>query len=128
MTTPFWCVLVVLLLPLPLAFAGGYYRGKAFGTADNKNPRAQAAKLEGPGARAYAAQANAWEAAILFPAAVLTTHLAGLSAEAAAPWTIAFVGFRILHGIFYIQDIDKARSLAFMGGMVCIVALFVKAA
>jgi uncharacterized MAPEG superfamily protein len=128
MTTPFWCVLVVLLLPLPLAFAGGYYRGKAFGTADNKNPRAQAAKLEGPGARAYAAQANAWEAAILFPAAVLTTHLAGLSAEAAAPWTIAFVGFRILHGIFYIRDIDKARSLAFMGGMVCIVALFVKAA
>jgi uncharacterized MAPEG superfamily protein len=128
MTTPFWCVLVVLLLPLPLAFAGGYYRGKAFGAADNKNPRAQAAKLEGPGARAYAAQANAWEAAILFPAAVLTTHAAGLSAEAAAPWAVAFVAFRILHGIFYIQDIDKARSLAFMGGMVCIVALFVKAA
>jgi uncharacterized MAPEG superfamily protein len=128
MTIPFWCVLVVLLLPLPLAFAGGYYRGKAFGTADNKNPRAQAAKLEGPGARAYAAQANAWEAAILFPAAVLTTHAAGLSAEAAAPWAIAFVAFRILHGVFYIQDLDKARSLSFMGGVVCIVALFVKAA
>ena len=128
MTTPFWCVLIVLLLPLPLAFVGGYFRGKAFGTADNKNPRAQAAKLEGPGARAYAAQANAWEAAILFPAAVLTTHAAGLPAEAAAPWAIAFVAFRVLHGIFYIQDIDKARSLAFMGGMICIIALFVKAA
>ena len=128
MTTPFWCVLVVLLLPLPLAFAGGYFRGKAFGTADNKNPRAQAAKLEGPGARAYAAQANAWEAAILFPATVLTTHAAGLSAEAAAPWTIAFVAFRILHGFCYIQDFDKARSITFLGGMVCIVALFVKAA
>jgi uncharacterized MAPEG superfamily protein len=121
-------VLAVLLLPLFLAFAGGYYRGKAFGTADNKNPRAQAAKLEGPGARAYAAQANAWEASILFPATVLTTHAAGLSAEAAAPWTLAFVAFRILHGVFYIQNIDKARSIAFMGGMVCIVALFVKAA
>jgi uncharacterized MAPEG superfamily protein len=128
MTTPFWCIAAVLLLPLLLAFTGGYYRGKAFGTADNKNPRAQAAKLEGPGARAYAAQANAWEAAILFSAAVLTTHAAGLPAEAAAPWTIAFVVFRVLHGIFYIQDIDKARSLAFLGGVVCIVALFVKAA
>jgi uncharacterized MAPEG superfamily protein len=128
MTIPFWCVLAVLLLPLFLAFAGGYYRGKAFGTADNKNPRAQAAKLEGPGARAYAAQANAWEAAILFSATVLTTHAAGLPAEAAAPWTIAFVAFRILHGVFYIQDIDKARSLAFLGGIVCIVALFVMAA
>jgi uncharacterized MAPEG superfamily protein len=128
MTTPFWCIAAVLLLPLLLAFTGGYYRGKAFGTADNKNPRAQAAKLEGPGARAYAAQANAWEVAILFSAAVLTTHAAGLPAEAAAPWTIAFVVFRVLHGIFYIQDIDKARSLAFLGGVVCIVALFVKAA
>ncbi len=128
MTTPFWCIAAVLLLPLLLAFTGGYYRGKAFGTADNKNPRAQAAKLEGPGARAYAAQANAWEAAILFSAAVLTTHAAGLPADAAAPWTIAFVVFRVLHGVFYIQDIDKARSLAFLGGVVCIVALFVKAA
>ena len=128
MTIPFWCVLAVLLLPLVWAFTGGYYRGKAFGTADNKNPRAQAAKLEGPGARAYAAQANAWEAAILFSAAILTTHAAGLSAAAATPWAIAFVVFRILHGIFYVQDIDKARSGAFMGGMVCIIALFVKAA
>ena len=128
MTIPFWCVLIVILLPLPLAFTGGYFRGKAFGTADNKNPRAQAAKLEGPGARAYAAQANAWEAAILVPATILTTHAAGLSAEAATPWAIEFVVFRILHGIFYVQDIDKARSGAFMGGMVCIIALFVKAA
>lgn len=128
MTTPFWCVLAVLLLPLFLAFAGGYYRGKAFGAADNHNPRAQAAKLEGPGARAYAAQANAWEAAILFSATILTTHAAGLSAEAATPWALAFVAFRVLHGIFYIQDLDKARSLAFMGGMACIVTLFVKAA
>lgn len=128
MTTPFWCVLAVLLLPLLLAFAGGYYRGKTFGTADNKNPRAQAAKLEGPGARAYAAQANAWEAATMFPAAVLTTHAAGLPAEAATPWCIAFVVFRALHAVFYLSDLDKARSLSFMGGIVCIVALFVKAA
>ena len=41
MTTPFWCVLAVILLPILLAFSGGYFRGKAFGTADNKNPRAQ---------------------------------------------------------------------------------------
>jgi len=128
MTTPFWCVGAVLLLPLILAFVGGYYRGKAFGAADNHNPRAQAAKLEGPGARAYAAQANAWEAAILFSATVLTTNAAGLPAETAAKWSLAFVGFRILHAIFYIQDIDKARSIAFIGGVVCLVAMFVQAA
>ena len=43
MTIPFWCVLAVLLLPLVWALTGGYYRGKAFGVADNKNPRAEAA-------------------------------------------------------------------------------------
>jgi uncharacterized MAPEG superfamily protein len=128
MTTPLWCLFIVILLPLPLAFLGAYHRGQAFGSADNKDPRGQATKLEGVGARVYAAQSNAWEASILFSAAVLTSHAAGLSAEAAAPWTIAFVVFRILHAIFYVANIDLARSVVFLGGLVCIVGLFVKAA
>ncbi len=128
MTIPFWCVLAIILMPILLAFLGGYYRGKAFGTPDNKNPRAQAAQLEGTGARIYAAQANAWEAALLFTAAILTSNLAGLSAEAATPWALAFVVFRVLHAIFYIQNIDKARSGVFLASIVCVIALFVKAA
>jgi len=128
MTTPFWCLFIVILLPLPLAFLGAYFRGQAFGKPDNKDPRAQASKLEGTGARAYAAQQNAWEAAILFTAAVLGSHAAGLGAEAAAPWTVAFVVFRILHAIFYLTNIDMARSVVFLGSIVCVVGLFVKAA
>lgn len=127
MTVPFWCLLAVILMPIVLSFVGGYHRGKAFGKPDNKNPRAQIAQLEGAGARTYAAQANAWEAALLFTAAVLTSALAGLSAEAAAPWALAFVVFRVLHAIFYIRDLDKARSGAFLGGLACVIALFVKA-
>jgi uncharacterized MAPEG superfamily protein len=128
MTIPFWCLVVVIVLPILLAFVGGYFRGKAFGQADNKHPRLQAAKLEGPGARAYAAQANAWEAATMFTATVLIAHLAGVPAAAAAPWTLAYVGFRVLHPIFYIANLDKARSLSFIAGQVCIIALIVKAA
>jgi len=128
MTIPFWCILAVLLMPIVLSFVGSYYRGKAFGTADNKNPRAQVAQLEGAGARTYAAQENAWEAAVMFTAAVLTSHLAGLSAEAATPWALAFVVFRVLHAIFYIKNVDIARSGAFLGGLACVIALFVKAA
>lgn len=128
MTVPFWCILAVLLMPIVLSFVGGYYRGKAFGTADNKNPRTQVAQLEGAGARTYAAQENAWEAALMFTAAVLTSHLAGLSAEAATPWALAFVVFRVLHAIFYIKNVDIARSGAFLGGLACVIALFVKAA
>ena len=128
MTTAFWCLFIVILLPLPLSFTGAYYRGKAFGKPDNKTPRLQAARLEGAGARAYAAQANAWEASILFSAAVLVSHAAGVAAAAAAPWAIAFVVFRILHAIFYLTDIDLARSAVFLGSLVCVVALFVLAA
>ncbi|MFK7898618.1 MAG: MAPEG family protein [Myxococcota bacterium] len=128
MTIPFWCVVVVIFIPFILAGIGGAARGKAFGAADNREPRVQAAQLTGGGARIYAAQENAWEAAIMFTAAVLVTHAAGLSAASAAPWTTAFVVFRALHAIFYIQDIDKARSGAFLGGLVCIIALIVKAA
>ena len=128
MTIPFWCVIVVIFIPFILAGFGGAARGKAFGAADNKEPRAQAAQLSGSGARIYAAQENAWEAAIMFTAAVLVTHAAGLPAATAAPWTIAFVVFRVLHAVFYAQDIDKARSGAFLGGLVCIIALIVKAA
>jgi uncharacterized MAPEG superfamily protein len=114
-------------MPILLAFIGGYFRGKDFGTADNKNPRAQAAQMVGTGARVYAAQANAWEASLLFTAAVLTSHLAGLPPETATPWALAFVVFRVLHAVFYITNIDMARSVAFLGSLTCVIALFVKA-
>ena len=127
MTVALWCLVVVMFIPVPLAMVGGYFRGKAFGQADNKNPRAQAAKLEGIGARAYAAQQNAWEATAVFTVAIVVTHLSGVPADAAAPWAIAFVACRVLHPIFYLADIDKARSLAFVGGLVCVISLLVKA-
>jgi uncharacterized MAPEG superfamily protein len=128
MTIPLWCLVFIIVLPILIAFTGGYFRAKAFGHADNKHPRLQAAKLEGPGARAYAAQANAWEAATMFTAAVLIAHLTGVPAASAAPWTLAYVGFRILHPIFYIANLDTLRSLDFLAGQVCIIALIVKAA
>ena len=86
MTITLWCLFGVLLVPIVLAAIGGYFRGKEFDTVDNKYPRLQASQLTGIGARVYAAQENAWEAAILFTAAALTSHLTGVSPEASAPW------------------------------------------
>lgn len=128
MTTPFWCLLAVIIIPIVLAGVGGYFRGKQFGSADNNQPRTQAEELEGAGARAYAAQANAWEALAMFTAAVLVAHLAGVPASEATPWTITFVVARVLHPIFYIRDLAPLRSLSFLVGVVCVAALFVKAA
>jgi uncharacterized MAPEG superfamily protein len=119
--------MIVVFIPIPLAFLGGIFRARAFSYADNANPRIQAAKLEGIGARTYAAQQNAWEAIAIFTATIVVIQFAGVSAEAAAPWTIAFVAFRILHAICYLTNLDKARSLVFFGGIVCVGALLIEA-
>ena len=71
MTTPLWCLLIAALIPYVLAGISGYYKAQQFDAIDNNNPRAQSAQLEGAGARASAAQSNAWEAFAIFTAAVL---------------------------------------------------------
>ncbi len=117
MTTPLWCLVIAMLLPIPLAAFGAAQRKKQFGSADNKNFRAtQLPKLEGLGSRAYAAQANAWEALAMFTVAVVVSHLAGADSAKAATAAMVFVGARVGHAVFYLADIDKLRSLAFTVG------------
>ena len=128
MTIPLWCLVIVMFLPFPIAFLGGAARAQAFGTADNKLPRLQVAKLTDRGARIYGAQENAWEASIVFGITILVTHLAGLDPATAAPWAMGFVATRIVHAVTYVLDIDKIRSASFVAGMICIVTLLVKAA
>jgi uncharacterized MAPEG superfamily protein len=79
MKVPFVCLSLVLLLPYLLASYGAYYRKKSLGMIDKDNPRAQAARLDAYGARIYASQQNAWEAATLFSASVLAAKVVGVS-------------------------------------------------
>jgi len=127
MTTPFWCVLVVILIPYVLAGVGAYYKSRQFGTIDTHHPRAQAAALEGAGARANAAQLNAWEALPVFGLSVLIAHMAGADPAASAVASVGFVVVRILHAAFYIADLAPLRSVAFLVGIVCCVRLFLLA-
>jgi len=78
---PFLCLAIVLLMPYVLATYGAYYRKKSFGMLDNANPRAQAAQLDAYGARIYAAQQNAWEAATLFSASVLAATVTSVKSR-----------------------------------------------
>ncbi len=128
MTTPFWCLVVVTFLPIFLNFLGIAARAQAFGDVDNNTPRLQAAKLDGRGARIYAAQENAWEAVAMFSVTVFATHLAGLDPGEATPFAIGYVLTRLLHAATYIADLDRARTLVFLAGIGCLVTLFVKAA
>ncbi len=124
MTTPMICLLITLLLPLVLAGVGGFYRTREPGGMDNNDPRGQASKLTGPGARAYAAQQNAWEAIALFTPAVLVAHVLGADPATSATLAMTFVGLRVVPGICYLADLATLRSLAFVASIVCVIWLF----
>lgn len=122
MTTPLWCLVVLVLIPYLLSFAGSYYRMSQLGALDNEHPRQQAATLEGAGARIYAAQANAWEALGFFTAAVVVLHLANPEAArgaTAANLSLGFLATRVLHPILYVANQGMLRSAVFMVGLVC---------
>jgi uncharacterized MAPEG superfamily protein len=124
MTTPFWCVLVAILLPYVLTGVAAYFKQQQFGTIDNRQPRDQAAALEGAGARAYAAQQNAWEALQVFGLSVVVAHLAGADPGASATASIVFIVARVLHGVSYVADLASLRSLSFLVATGCCLWLF----
>jgi len=128
MTTPFWCILIAGLLPYIWSSAAVKARVDQFGQLDNRHPRAQQAQLEGWGARALGASANAFETFPLFAAAAIVAHIAGADPGWSATWSVLYVASRIVHGILYVSDLDKLRSAAFGVGQACDVALFVLAA
>lgn len=127
MTIPFWCLFVLIFFPYTLSSLGGYIRIKTFGKYDNKQPRSQAALLDGMGARVYAAQQNLWEAIIIFSMAVFVAHFSGADVEKSALAAIVFVAMRVIHAGAYVLDKDIIRSLAFTVGFGCCIWLFVLA-
>lgn len=124
MTVPFICLFIACLLPILLAMTGTYYRVQQFGKMDNKDPRSQSAQLQGPGARAVAAQSNAWEALAIFTAAVAVNHLNGGDPSISATLALVWLMARILHAVFYLSDLDSLRSLSFGVGLISALALF----
>jgi len=128
MTTPFWCLLIAAFLPIVLAGIGGYFKSQQFDTLDNNNPRVQSAQLVGAGARAVAAQQNAWEALAIFTAAVAVAHMAGADPGTSAMAAMLFIVSRVLHGGFYIADLAPLRSVSFLVAFGSCIWLFTLAA
>ena len=126
MSIAYWCILIAALLPylwVSIAKSGapGY---------NNRNPRAWVAKQEGhyKVQRANAAHLNGFEAFPAFVAGVLMAQLAGVDPARITPLAIAFVVARVLHGAFYLGDAPRLRSLSWLVGMLCVLALIVMAA
>jgi uncharacterized MAPEG superfamily protein len=102
------------LMPYLLAFISAYYRHQQLGKVDNQNPREQYTKLQGPGARAVAAQQNCWEALIFYSAALLAVVASNLEVKYLAQAALIVLVGRVLHAIFYLTNLDKLRSLSFL--------------
>lgn len=126
LATAYWCILITALLPYVLALVAKT-SGRGY---NNRNPRAWLAKQDGNYRvqRANAAHLNAFEAFAPFAAGVLMAQFAGVDHGRIAVLAVVFVAMRLAHGIFYVADVQLARSLAWLGGFACVVALMVMAA
>lgn len=107
-------LLILSVLPITLGWVSGGCRHKQFGVVDNKEPRIQNQQLTGAGARAVAAQNNAWEGLAVFIAAVVALNLSGVDAAAYTMYFYALIILRVLHALFYIINQDILRSLSFV--------------
>ncbi|MCX8745809.1 MAPEG family protein [Snodgrassella sp. B3882] len=126
MTLAYWCVVIAMFLPWIAAFMAKKYAG--FSAKDNHHPRAFLAHTVGKAARANAAQQNGYEVFAPFAAAVMIAHLTGNAAQITInSWSVLFILSRIGYLYCYIQDKSFARSCIWIGGIFCILALYIAA-
>lgn len=125
MTVAYWCILAAAFLPYVWTVVAKQ-SGERY---DNRDPRGWLSRQQNPlSIRANAAQLNAFEAFAPFAAAVLMAQLAGVDPGLVSMLAIAFVAFRIVHGLLYITGRHMLRSTIWFGGFLCVLALMVLAA
>ena len=123
MTFAYWCVLVAALLPYGTVALAKTRRGY-----NNRSPRDWEASLEGRSRRAIFAHQNHFEAFAPFAAAVVIAHLAGATQLAVDALAGAFIAARITYTWAYLADRHYLRSLLWLAGFACVIALFAAAA
>lgn len=120
MTIAYWCVLFMGLFPY---VAAGIAK-KGFEGYDNGMPRQWLAKQTGFRARANAAQANLFESLPFFFAAVIIATIANAPQGRVDLLAIGFVMARIAYLICYVADWPSTRSIVWLAGLACVVAIF----
>ena len=120
MTIAYACVLFMGLFPY---VAAGIAK-KGFHHYDNSMRRQWLAKHTGFRARANAAQANLFESLPLFFAAVIITSFNDAPQTRIDLLALGFVAARIAYLICYIADWPTTRSIVWLAGLICAVAIF----
>lgn len=127
MTTAEACILIACLLPIACAWIAkfkGFGKPRREGGFDNHNPRQWLAGLDGWQARANAAQMNSFEALPLFIAAVLVSERLQTSQSMIDGLAIAFIAARLGYIGAYLADWANGRSVLWLAGLACCIALF----
>jgi len=127
MTIAHACILAACLLPIACAGMAkwqGFGKPSREGGYDNHDPRQWLARLQGVQARANAAQQNSFEALPVFIAGVLIAEQGGAAQIMVDLLSLAFLAFRLTYIGAYVADMPRLRSLLWVGGMACCVALF----
>jgi len=120
MTIAYWCVLFMGVFPY---VAAGIAK-KGFEGYDNGMPRQWLAKQTGFRARANAAQANLFESLPLFFVAVIIAAIANAPQARVDLLALGFVVARIAYLVCYVADWPTARSIVWLAGLACVVAIF----
>jgi uncharacterized MAPEG superfamily protein len=125
MTIANWCVLIAVFLPYVWFGVANAKGGKE---RSNHYPRDFANRAEGVAKRAWGAHLNAFEALPAFAAAVIIAQQTHAPQDRVDVIAMLWVLLRVLHGVFYLANKGLPRSIAWFGGLACVVALFVAAA
>jgi uncharacterized MAPEG superfamily protein len=120
MTIAYWCVLFMGLFPI---VAAGIAK-KGFEGYDNGMPREWLAKQTGFRARANAAQANLFESLPFFFAAVIIASIENAPQERIDLLALGFVAARIAYLVCYVANWPTTRSIVWLAGIACVVAIF----
>jgi uncharacterized MAPEG superfamily protein len=127
MTLADTCILIACLLPIVCAWIAkqkGFGKPRREGGFDNHNPRQWLAGLQGLPARAHAAQLNSFEALPLFIAGVLVAERMQATQGTVDALAIAFIAARIAYIAAYLADRANLRSVVWLIGVGCCIALF----
>lgn len=128
MTAAYWAIIiafVMILVPRGFGIAGQWRLPGGF---DYGASRDQQAQLTGMARRAQAAHLNGIEGFAPFAIAVWMAQEVGANSASVNQWAMAYAASRILFVIAYMADLNPWRTVIWLAGMVCNIALFVLAA
>ena len=124
MTVAYWCVFIAAMLPYMWSMS---WRWPVYSFKANLTPRRFEESLTGWRQRAHWAHLNAFENFPPLAASVIIAQQLGAPQATVDKLALAFIVFRALHGFFYLANKGVPRSLAFAGGSVCTIAIFLSA-